>query len=218
VSDSSVRKRIVLLAGATGLVGGECLRLLSSDDSETQLRAIIRRHLPPKLRLPGVSEHVVDFDKMDDAPEIFRVDQVFCALGTTIRKAGSQEAFRRVDYDYSLMIASLALEQGAKHFLLVSSLGANAGSHIFYNRVKGELEEAIIKLGYRSVTIARPSLLLGERDEFRLGEEIGKRIYWLLPKKWQPVQATQVASSLVNSSKVDSPGIRIFENSELITK
>jgi uncharacterized protein YbjT (DUF2867 family) len=208
-------QKIILLAGATGLVGGECLRLLSSDNTIKEIRAIVRRPLPSELLLPKVSEHIIDFDKLEATPDTFKVDQVFCALGTTIRKAGTQEAFRRVDFDYPLMIARLALDQGARHFLLVSALGANISSRVFYNRVKGELEEAIIKLGYRSVTIARPSLLLGERSEFRMGEELGKRLSWLFPKKCQPIQAAQVASALVNSSCVDSSGIRILENRDL---
>ena len=208
-------ERIILLAGATGLVGGEYLRLLSSDDSVKEIRAIVRRPLPSELRLPNVSVHVVDFNKIEATPDTFKIDQVFCALGTTIRIAGSQEAFRRVDFDYPLKIARLALEQGAQHFLLVSALGANAHSRVFYNRVKGELEEAIGKLGYRSVTIARPFLLLGDRDEFRIGEEIGKRLKWFFPKKWQPVQAARVASALVNASRDDSSGILILENRDL---
>lgn len=211
-------ERIVLLAGATGLVGGECLRLLSADNSVKEIRAAVRRPLSSKLRLPKVSEQVIDFDNMDASPQTFKVDQVFCALGTTIRTAGSKEAFRLVDYHYPLMIARLALERGAQHYLLVSAIGAGAGSRIFYNRVKGELEEAVMKLGFRSVTIARPSLLLGERAEYRAGEEMGKRLGWLFPKKWRPVQAARVATALVESSKVNSAGVRILENHDLMGK
>jgi uncharacterized protein YbjT (DUF2867 family) len=108
---------------------------------------------------------VAEFEHLDAAKEHFRVSHIVCALGTTIKKAGSQASFRRVDHDYPVAAGRLGLEQGAQHFLLVSALGANARSRIFYNRVKGDVEQAIRALPYRSVTIVRPSLLLGERND-----------------------------------------------------
>jgi len=139
--------RKVLLAGATGLVGGEILRGLAGDDDVAEVRVLVRRQLDRAFDAPKVRELVADFDALDAHPEWFRVDQVFCALGTTIRRAGSQEAFRRVDFDYPLALARLARGQGARHFLLVSVVGADARSRVFYNRVKGELENAVRREG-----------------------------------------------------------------------
>ncbi len=139
-----------LLAGATGLVGRECLRLLARDERVAEVRALVRRALPADGLGPRVRECRTEFDQLGRHPDWFQVDRVFCALGTTIRQAGSQEAFRRVDYEYPLAIAKAARARGASHFLLVSALGANARSSVFYNRVKGELEDAVRALGYPS--------------------------------------------------------------------
>jgi uncharacterized protein YbjT (DUF2867 family) len=134
-----------------------------------------------------------------------------------MRKAGSREAFRRVDYDYPLAIAKAALEHGASHFLLVSACGANPHSSIFYNRVKGELENAVHSLGYPSVTIARPSVLLGERNERRFVEGVAKWTGRLLPPRWRPVSATEVASALLRAAHAPVFGVRILENTVLHT-
>lgn len=208
-------KPIALVAGATGLVGRECVRLLSRDDRVGEIRALVRRSLPPEIQAPRVRECRTELDRLDEHPDWFEVDWVFCALGTTLRAAGSQEAFRRVDFDYSLAIAKAARTRGARHFLLVSALGANARSSFFYNRVKGELEEAVIKLGYPSLTIARPSLLLGDRPQRRFGEEFGKRLAWLFPPKWRPVRAGQVASALVRAAHAQAPGLEVLDNARL---
>lgn len=207
--------RTVLLAGATGLVGRECLRQLSGDPEVAEVRALTRRPIPPADRLPRVTEVLVVFDHLDRTPSLPGVQQVICALGTTLRKAGSRDAFRRVDHDYPLRLAQLALGQGATHFLLVSAVGADPRSRVFYSQVKGELEAAILALGFRAVTIARPSLLLGERGEFRLGEEIARRLAFLTPGRYKPVAAWQVAEALVRAAREDRPGARIIENAEL---
>src|SRR5919197_4128869 len=157
----------VLIVGATGLVGRECVRQFAAHPAFERVDAAVRRPLPPDLRLPKVREHVVEFDHLAEHAELFRVTHVLSALGTTLRQAGSKTRFRQVDYDYTLAVARLGVEHGARHFLLVSSLGADSGSRIFYSRVKGELEDAVLRLPYRSITIVRPSLLLGERGEPR---------------------------------------------------
>lgn len=207
--------RIALVAGTTGLVGKECLRLLAEDAGVEEVRALVRRPLPPDLQAPGVRECIIDFDRLDGHPDWFQVDWVFCALGTTLRQAGSRDAFRRVDFEYALGVAKAARAAGARHFLLVSAAGADARSRIFYNRVKGELEEAVGQLGYPSLTIARPALLLGDRPTPRPGEEIGKRLAWLFPPRWRPVQASQVASALVRAAQADAPGVKILDNAAL---
>jgi uncharacterized protein YbjT (DUF2867 family) len=205
--------RTVALLGATGLVGRECLRQLEADPDVGGITVVVRRPLEttgPKMRVV-----VADFDALSSRAEVFAVDQIFCALGTTIKQAGSREAFRRVDFEYPREAALLGQRQGAHHFLLVSALGASSTSRIFYNRVKGELEDALRTMPYRSVTIVRPSLLLGERTKPRLGEELGRRFGWLAPGKYKPVQASDVAAALVQSARDDEPGLHIIESDEI---
>lgn len=207
----------VTLLGATGLVGRHTLDLLASDPAFTRVVVVARRRFA-EATAPRVEAHVVDFDRLDERPDLFRVDQVICALGTTIRAVdGSHERFRAVDYGLPLTAARLALSQGVRHFLLVSALGASAQSRIFYSRVKGELEDALRTMGFRSVTILRPSLLLGDRQEFRFGEEVAKRLGFLVPGRYRPVHARDVAAALVRSAREDVPGLHILESDEIIT-
>lgn len=203
------------MAGATGLVGQALVRQLAGESTWREVRALVRHPLPPDLSGPNVVSVQVGYDRLDPPPEWASADHVFCALGTTMRQAGSPEVFRRVDFEYPVALARAALARGARHFLLVSAVGAAPNSRFFYNRVKGEVEAAIRALGFRSVTIARPSLLLGPRREPRLGEQVGKLLGLLSPARWRPVQATQVARALVEAAKRDLPGVRILENREL---
>ena len=211
--------RSVLLAGATGLVGRECLRLLLPDADFGRIIVATRRPLSPDVRSPKLETHVVDFDHLNEHDELFGVDAIICALGTTIRQAGSRTRFRTVDYEYPLSFARLGLAHGARHFLVVSSLGANARARVFYNRVKGEMEDAVRALGYPRVTIVRPSLLLGPRAQLRLGEEVAKRVArWLgpmVPRSYKPIEARVVAATLVREAKKDAPGVRVVESGEL---
>jgi uncharacterized protein YbjT (DUF2867 family) len=209
----------VLLLGATGLVGRECLRLLAGDPAFGRVVALTRRPIPPAL-MPAtgagkVDQQVVDFDRLERYEDAMRVDQVICALGTTIRAAGSRARFRQVDLGYPLEIARLARGQGADHFLLVSAIGASSRSRFFYNRVKGELEEAISALPYPRVTIVRPSLLLGAREEVRIGERVAEKLSFLFPGRWRPVRATAVAAALVLAAREDRVGQRVVESREI---
>ena len=213
MTQPSTTPRSALILGATGLVGAECLRQFAASNHFARVIALTRRPLSPTP--PRGERHVVDFERLEDATASFRVTHIVCALGTTIKKAGTQEAFRRVDHDYPLAAARLGLREGARHFLLVSALGASARSRIFYSRVKGEVEDAIRALSYRSVTIVRPSLLLGERGEFRLGEAIGKVFAPLIPGRYRPVEARDVAASLLAAAIEDRPGVRVIESQEI---
>jgi uncharacterized protein YbjT (DUF2867 family) len=213
--------RSVLLCGATGLVGGECLRLLESDPAVERIVVLTRR---PLASTPGeagntgkVEQRVIDFDRLADEASAMDVEQVFCALGTTMRRAGSKERFRKVDLEYPLQIARLARERGARHFLLVSAKGASSGSRIFYSRVKGELEDAVTGLEYPAVTIVRPSLLLGEREEFRLGERVAGWLSFLAPPGLRPVPAVDVAAALMQAAREDHDGRRVIESKEIST-
>jgi uncharacterized protein YbjT (DUF2867 family) len=212
-------QKSVLLLGATGLVGGECLKLLCEDDFWNRVVVLTRRPLPPEVNHPKLEAQVIDFDHPEKFRDMIKAEQVISALGTTIKKAGSQDNFYRVDFTYPYQIAEIALKNGAEHLLLVSSSGADAKSGIFYSRVKGELDEAVSKLGYRSVSIFRPSLLLGDRKEFRLGEEIGKFfggiIRFALPARYKPVHARAVAGAIIDVAKANQSGVRIIESDEI---
>ncbi len=210
---SSAARPIALLVGATGLVGQQCLRILTQDPAVGTVRALVRRPLP--VDSPKVQVCVADFDRLEAHADWLAADWVFCALGTTIAKAGSRAAFRQVDFDYPLQVAQLAKAQGATRFMLVSATGADARSKLFYSRVKGELEEAIAAIGFESVTFARPALLEGERAEVRIAERIGLKFGWLMPEAYRPVQATQVAQGLVNAAKSARPGVHGLSNIEL---
>jgi uncharacterized protein YbjT (DUF2867 family) len=209
----------ILVAGATGLVGSACVLRLLADPAFSRVVVITRRPIPEKLRAVDASakleERLLDFDHLDESADFFTVDRILCALGTTIKKAGTRERFRQVDFGYPLKLARLGLEHGCRRFLFVSALGADPRSHNFYLRVKGELEAAVQALPYPGVTIVRPSLLLGERDEFRLGEEIAKRLDFLAPPKFKPVRADAVAAILIDAAKKDRPGREIIESREI---
>lgn len=206
--------RTALVAGATGLVGGAVLRRLATEPGYARVVALTRRALGRSYG-DRVGETLIDFEGLATAGASVAADHVYCALGTTIRQAGSQEAFRRVDHDYVVTLARAAREQGARHFLLVSSLGADPRSRVFYLRVKGEVEAAVQTVGYPSITIVRPSLLLGHREEFRLGESLAKPLGWLLPSRVRPVRARAVAATLIRAALDDRPGVRIIESRDI---
>jgi uncharacterized protein YbjT (DUF2867 family) len=206
---------VAVVAGATGLVGRALVRQLAADRTWREVRALTRRDLPAEMAGPTVVPIRIDYARLDPSPPWAAADHVFCALGTTRRQAGSAEAFRRVDLDYPVALGRAALARGARHFLLVSAVGASPNSRFFYNRVKGEVEAAISALGFHSVTIARPSLLLGNRGTFRWAEQVGKLAGLLAPPRYRPVAAGRVAAALIAAAKEGAPGIRILENREL---
>jgi uncharacterized protein YbjT (DUF2867 family) len=215
----------VLVAGASGLVGRAVVRRLVAQSWPGRVTALVRRAgtLTAEHAMPGrLHEYVIDFERLD-APEArpaLAADIVICALGTTLRQAGSEAAFRRVDVEYPAELARRAFAAGAHHFLLVSALGADARSRVFYNRCKGEAEAEILSVGFASVTVVRPSLLLGKRAELRRGERIAqslsRAIGWMVPRPWRPVPAESVAAALVSAARVDAPGVRLLENAALL--
>jgi uncharacterized protein YbjT (DUF2867 family) len=207
--------RSVLVLGATGLVGAECLRLMLHDDAFSRVVALTRRPLSREGLSLKLENRVVNFDEMAAHADAFEVDQIICALGTTLRKTPSREQYRAIDFGYPLTAARLGLEKGTSHYLLVSAIGANSRSRLFYNRLKGELEDAIKALPFRSITIVQPSVLSGERAEPRLSEKIAWRLSFLTPRKYRPVDGASVARALVNSARADEPGLRVIENRDL---
>ena len=195
------------------------MKLLATNAAFQQVVVLTRKSFP-SVTLPFIQCHQVNFDDPTSFRTYLNVDTVICALGTTIKKAGSQEAFRKVDYEYPLIFAKLALEMRARQFLLVSSAGANANSRVFYSRVKGEIEEAISNLGYPALSVFRPSLLLGNRMEFRLGELISQKILgplgFLMPRSVRPIHASQVAAAVVKIAHSDTTGVRRLTNADML--
>ena len=207
--------RSVLLLGASGLVGGECFRLLSNDDAFDRVVVLGRRPLDPKGLNAKIEAHVVNFDHLTSAARFFAVDQIICALGTTMGEAGSRRRFRTVDLLYPLTAAHLGIERRATHFLLVSAHGASVRSPFFYNRIKGELEAGVTELPYRSLTIARPSMLMGRRERPRTVERLAGALSFLAPSKVRPIKASDVALALVRKAVLDEPGRQVLNSSDL---
>lgn len=205
--------RAALVAGATGLVGSLLLRQLAADAAWPDVRALVRR--PAGLGDGRVREVVVDFEHLEDAREDLRATHVFCALGTTMRQAGSRDAFRAVDLDYPARLARLAASFGARHFSLVSSLGADPRARVFYARVKGEAEEAVRAAHLRSVAILRPSILLGQRSQVRPAEALGRVISLLVPGRYRGVEAVQVARVMTHLAVAAEPGVHVVESEEI---
>ena len=204
--------RTAILVGATGLVGGHVLKLLIE---RYEIVVVLGRRSVGRMGA-RVVEYLIDFDDIRPQPEQLRGDDFFCCLGTTIRAAGSREAFRKVDHDYVVELARRAQEFRTRRFFLVSALGADAGSLIFYNRVKGEVEEAVGDLPFRAVHIVRPSLLLGERAESRPTERAGQWLSRLAAPllvgplaRYKAIEAADVAAALVACADSDEPGIHI---------
>lgn len=209
--------KTALVAGGTGLIGNQLLQMLLASDRYDQVKAITRTDLP--MNHAKLVQIKVDFRRLDDFKDALTADDVFCCLGTTMAKARSEKKFREVDYDYPMALASLSLAQGAKQFLLVSALGANKQSSIFYNLVKGQLEEAVTKLEFRTIHIFRPSLLLGPRAEHRSAEEAAKFFYKifgsLIPAKYKAIGADKVAKAMIHFATQEERGIWIHESRDL---
>jgi len=192
--------RVAIVAGATGLVGRAILQGLLDDPGVAAAHALGRRAL--SLKHPKLTVHVVDFKRL---PALPAASELYLALGTTIGQAGSPAAFRAVDYDANLAVAEAAGLAGVRRVGLVSALGADARSRVFYSRVKGELEQALGRLPFEGLVIARPSLLVGNREDLgqpsRRGEElgfaVGRLFGWLIPANYKPIPATDVAAALL---------------------
>ena len=206
----------LLLAGATGLVGRHVLRLALADARVTTVVALARKPLPahPKLIAP-----FVDFDALAPDATWWRADAVICALGTTMKVAGSQAAFRQVDFDYPLRVARLARAAGTPAYVLNSATGANASSRFFYNRIKGELEHALSTLGFTSLTHVRPGLIGGQRDTVRAGEAalafVLGALAPVLPARWRINPAERIAQVLLEAALLATPGVRVITSDHL---
>lgn len=212
--------KTLLLVGVTGLVGQSVLAQALVDPRVMEVIALTRRPLntpvPSRVRLRNP---VVDFDALPETTEVWAADSVICTLGTTRKQAGSEAAFRKVDFDYPLAVARRARQAGAQAYALNSSLGADPRSRVFYSRTKGELEEALRSCGYPSLTFARPGLLGGQRTEFRLGERIASLVLRLarpiIPRRYREVPAERVARALLEAALNSVVGVHILESEQL---
>jgi uncharacterized protein YbjT (DUF2867 family) len=208
--------KTALIAGGSGLIGSQLLELLLGDDRYSNIIAITRNELPHHSKL---TQLYIPFEKLDELNTQSKIDDVFCCLGTTMAKAKSKENFYKVDFHYPLMLARHGLKQGAKQFLLVSALGANKKASIFYNRVKGEVEEAVATVGFDTVHFLRPSLLVGPRKEERSGEDAAKFFYkifgFLIPKKYKSIESIKVAKAMIHFASQSQQGVFVHESLDL---
>jgi uncharacterized protein YbjT (DUF2867 family) len=207
---------VLLLVGATGLVGQSVLRQALADDRVEKLVAITRKPLEPQA---GLENHVVDFDALPEDAPWWRVDGGICTLGTTMREAGSHHAFRKVDVEYPLTVGRLLHKHGARSFAFNSSIGANPKARAFYRRVKGEVEQRLIAGGFPSLTLIRPSGILGPRQSHRAWEARTIKLFHslrpVLPPHYRVVPADKIAKALLDAALAAPPGVHIVESENL---
>jgi uncharacterized protein YbjT (DUF2867 family) len=215
-------KRNALIAGATGLVGKSLLQQLLADDLYEKIIVITRK--PIAINHPKLIQQPVDFDKIETLKLNLPVDDVFCALGTTIKTAGSQDAFYKVDFTYVVNLGKWCAANGVKKFLIVSAMGASAGSGIFYNRVKGEMEAAVSQLNIEQIQVFRPSLLMGNRSEKRGGEKFAQLVMGSLGflfngplLKYKGIHADVVAKAMIHAAGKQLGGFTVFESGVMQT-
>lgn len=213
--------KTAIIIGATGLTGKALLNQLLQDEQFNKVILFLRKELP--IKHAKLIQHTIDFNHLDNYKDLIKGDVVFCCLGTTIKTAGSKEAFKKVDFTYPTEFAKIAKQNGISSFLLQSSLGADAASNNFYLKVKGETEDTVKNLSFNSFATFRPSMLLGDRAEFRFGESIGKIVMQLFSflfigklKRYKAIHVNHVASAMIKHSKLNKLGNIIIENEEMI--
>jgi len=212
--------RTALVAGASGLVGSHVLHLLLEDPEYQRVTVLARRALPTTHK--RLEQRILALDGLAQMADFPRVHDVFCCLGTTIRRAGSQEAFRKVDYAYVVELARVAVRHRASQFLAVTAIGADPRSRVFYNRVKGEAEEALRRLSFEGIHLFRPSLLLGRRAERRPAEWMAMMLSPLISwafmgslARYRPIKALVVARAMVRVAREGGRGVRVYESDEI---
>jgi len=209
-----------IIIGSTGLIGKMLLELLEQDENFTQILALVRK--PTKSINKKTTFIETNFNKLDTIASFIDGDCLFICIGSTIKKAGSKEAFLKIDYDIPVDVAYIAIKNGVKSCIVVSSIGANPDSTNFYLQTKGKMEQAIQKLGFQNTVFMRPSLLFGKREEFRLGELIGKFVmkiigpFFIGPlKKYRGIEAKIVAKAMLKTTLIDKTGIKKYEGNEI---
>lgn len=206
-----------LVIGGTGLVGSHLLEQLDADKHFDAIYALSRRPCATHSRIVNI---VTELDAVTGNEDFFNVDVVFCAIGSTIKKAGSQAEFRRIDYELPMHVARLAKARGVKKFILVSSIGVTPDSKYFYLQVKYELEHDLTALGFEQLSILQPSLIMGDRKEFRFGELISrvamKYLNPITPAKYRGVHARSIAASMIAEATAKSAGVRYVSNADIL--
>ena len=207
--------KTALVLGATGLIGDLLTRKLTESSLYERVKVLVRN--PLTWKHPRLQEVQFDFERPNGL--LTQADDIFCCLGTTMKKAGSKDAFRKVDYQYPMDIARRGLDNGAKQFAIVTAMGADPASSFFYNRVKGEVERDLTALNFPTLLIFRPSLLLGHRSENRLGERLAEgamRLFSpLIPAKYKGVEAFKVANALLTTAQQGLTGRHVYESDAL---
>jgi uncharacterized protein YbjT (DUF2867 family) len=210
-----MENKTAIIAGASGLIGRSLTQQLLNSNQYSNVIALVRK--PLGISHSKFSEVTVDFDRISDFVDFPMGEDIFCCLGTTMKNAGSKEAFFKVDYTYCYDLAKRGLQAGADRFFLVSAMGANPKASNFYSRVKGELEDQLSFLGYRTVYVFKPSLLRGDRKEFRFGEKLALIITRIIPfigpwKKYRPIHVDKVADAMVKVAKQDDKGFYYYQS------
>ena len=212
--------KTALIIGSTGLIGSQLLELLLESKEYEKVITFVKRDSGIQNR--KLKQHIIDFDKPETYQNLVIGDDFFCTIGTTIKKAGSQEAFRKVDFEYPKQFATIASQNKVNQFIIVSSLGANATSSNFYLKTKGEIQNFLKDCNFESVSIFQPSLLLGNRTEFRLGEKIGtffmKLISFLLIgnlEKYKPIESKTVAKALFKIAQQNKKGFHVIKSDSI---
>ncbi len=212
--------RTALVAGASGLVGSQVLRLLLEDPVYSRVTLLARRELP--LSHKKLEQRIASFDRLAQIADFPRVHDVFCCLGTTMQQAGSPDAFRKVDFTYVVELARVAVRHRASQFLVVTAVGADPQSRILYSRVKGEAEEAVRRLQFESIQIFRPSLVVGARAQSRPAERVarllGLLVGWALVgplSRYRPIKAEALARAMVRVAREAPRGTHVYESKEI---
>jgi len=209
--------KTAIVLGANGLVGQELVKQLTENPNYQQIQVLGRRKLA--LIHDKINYHSFDFNQPNSS--LLMGDVLFCCLGTTIKKAGSQSEFRKVDFEYVIQSAKIAFGNGTKSMVVITAMGADAQSSIFYNKVKGEVEKELSSIGFDKLVIVRPSLLLGNRSEFRFGERVAqvcvRFINFLIPTKYKGIKAEQVAKAMIHYESKSSQPVAIYENQQLLS-
>lgn len=212
--------KTALIIGSTGLVGSHLLKLLLDSSDYIKVISFVKRDIGIKHN--KLTQHIIDFDKPETYKDLVEGDDFFCTIGTTIKKAGSKEAFKKVDFEYPRQFAAFALQNKVKQFLIISSLGADANSGNFYLKTKGEIQNYLKDCNFESISVVQPSLLLGNRTEYRLGEKVGaffmKTFSFLFLgklKKYKPIESYVVAKALLKIAQTNKKGFNTYESNEL---
>ena len=209
--------KTAIVVGSTGLIGSQLLQLLLASGDYNNVIAFSKRDIG--IKHSKLIQHIIDFDKPETYNKLIIGDDFFCTIGTTIKNAGSQQAFRKVDFEYPRQFATFALQNKVKQFLIISSLGADATSGNFYLKTKGEIQDFLKDCDFESISVLQPSLLLGDRTEFRFGEKVGGFFMKMLPflffgnlKKYKPIESKTVAKALLKIALKNSQGFKIYES------